>query len=347
MQSTRHFDSSLELDEAVAAFTAGNASVDVVAKAFYASSRVKRLIAHACFKSKITPDFADELTQELAVLLTQKFVRTIENPEKIYNVLHVSACHIARRKADRASEDSLDALLDRSGDADTSTSAVMLDVRFSTEAIDEQIDRRKAIKEFDRRFSPNKEVLPMQLATSLRMASIDSTVQVVERSQRLPRQRKEEKGISKEGVELNEIRKKLGYSIDEFSKVLNTNKGTLSSYLYGVVQTVPNKVLIEARTLCTQSTRLAEALQKLDALSMVQIVDKWLTALSLDALDKSQDAYTKLAKVLDVDRATVWRWRERNMRPDSRKLMEYEEKVTESARKNLASKQLSLELQPS
>ena len=104
---------SLDLEQTVAAYLNGQANHDNVASAYYRSNRVNRLVAHACLKyrSSIPVDFAQELKQELALLLSQKFLKTVENPASIYNVLHVSACFIARRRAQKIREESLEGML--------------------------------------------------------------------------------------------------------------------------------------------------------------------------------------------------------------------------------------------
>lgn len=331
MQSSGRIDSRISptnnLAEAVSACLDGTASIDDVARAYYADTRVRRLIAHACYKSRLSPDFSEELAQECAVLLTQKFIRTIEDPEKIYNVLHLSACHMARRKAEKAGEDSLDAILERSGEADPSTSEIMGDPRQVIEEVEVSMDRRKAIDEFNRRLNTQQKGSPMHMTNSLRMSLVHSTPLVVPRLERIkPPKQEPANSPSEAGIELNDIRRELGYTVPEFAQLLNTSKGTLSSYLYGIVKNVPESVLKEARLLRHQAGKEFQALNaKFGNLSMRDIVDAWFKSLGIDVEDKNRDTF--LATILGVDRATVWRWRERNMRPEPRKLKEYDDMV--------------------
>lgn len=332
MQSTGRIDSRVStldnLAGAVAANLNGTASVDDVARAFYADTRVKRLIAHACFRSRLSPDFSEELAQECAVLLTQKFILTIRDPEKIYNVLHLSACHMARRKSEKAAEDSLDAILERSGDSDTSTSEIMGDSRKVIEEVEVNIDRRRAIDEFNRRRSSQEKRTPTNTTNSLRMSLVNSAPLVVQRLEQIKQPKRAPAHTpSAAGIELNDIRRELGYTVPEFAQLLNTTRGTLSSYLYGIVKNVPTSVLKEARLLRTQAGNNFQTInEKFGNLSMREIVDEWSKSLGITAEDKSRD--TLLADILEVDRATVWRWRERNMRPETRKLRDYDELVT-------------------
>ena len=138
---------SLDLEQTVAAYLNGQASHDNVATAYYRSNRVNRLVAHACLKyrSSIPVDFALELKQELALLLSQKFLKTVENPASIYNVLHVSACFIARRRAQKIREESLEGMLG------SSESVLDLGNEDPVQALEDRIDHRRAVEEFKRR----------------------------------------------------------------------------------------------------------------------------------------------------------------------------------------------------
>ena len=138
---------SLDLEQTVAAYLNGQANHDNVASAYYQSNRVNRLVAHACLKyrSSIPVDFAQELKQELALLLSQKFLKTVDNPASIYNVLHVSACFIARRRAQKIREESLEELMG------SSESILDLGNEDPVQELDDRIDHRRAVEEFKRR----------------------------------------------------------------------------------------------------------------------------------------------------------------------------------------------------
>lgn len=337
MQSARRIDTRLKahrsLEKAIADYQSGIASIDDVMQAYYVSPRVKRLIAHACFTSRLTPCFRDELTQELALLLTKKFVQTTEDTDKIYNVLHVSACHIARRKSEKNTEESLDLLLEQGKSVYPITAGHTDDRCYVMDEIGKSMDRKKAMDEFNRRLR-KPQGMTMQLATSLRMSCIDTVPQLVQRRAKASIHREKlPNEPSEAGIELNDIRKELGYSVPEFAKLLNTSKGTLSSYLYGIVRNVPTAMLEEARTLRREAGSEFRAINlKFNELSMHAIIDGWVQSLGIQSDDKRRD--TLLAEVLRVDRATVWRWRERNMRPEPRKLKEYDDLVSASLGKH-------------
>jgi transcriptional regulator with XRE-family HTH domain len=326
MQSKRRIDvalTDLSLSDVVSACLAGDIAIDGLARAIYSDPRVKRLIAHACFKFKVPSDAEADITQDLALLLTQKFIKTIVNPEKIYNVLHVSACHIARRKAEKSGEDSLEELIDRSAEYDPDTSSLMYDEHQDPDKLENSIDRRKAIEEFNRRFSHQlqKREDPMFPATDFRMLAFDAPPHIVHSVKR-PLKKETANAPSLAGTELNEIRRSLGYSVPEFARLLNTTKTTLASYLYGLVKNVPESIIKEARLLHNQaSSELQDLNDRFGNLTMREIANDWIKTLGIDPDDKKCD--TLLANALYVDRATVWRWRERDMRPEARKLKEY------------------------
>jgi DNA-binding transcriptional regulator YiaG len=215
---------------------------------------------------------------------------------------------------------------------DPSTSAIMADEHREMDEVESRIDRQKAIAEFDRRFSKQKEP-PMQLATRIRFSVIDPNLKVVPHQERVkPPKAEPVNQPGAEGIELNEIRKELGYSVPEFAKVLNLSKGTFSSYIYGVVKNVPASVMKEARMLQRQAGVEFKAInKKFGKLAMYEIVDRWIKDLGIESDDKGRD--TQLAEVLGVDRATVWRWRERDMRPETRKLKEYDDLVQKAIKK--------------
>lgn len=328
------------LEQAVAAFRSGQGTAEAVVKSYYDSPRVRRLIAHACFSSRLSPDFEDELKQELAVLLSEKFLDTIQQPEKIYNVLHLSACHIARRRADKATEDSLDALLEPQGEPDNCASAILADERDFAAEVEDSIDHQRAVDEFNRRLEEQTNTdrgNQMEYGHHLYINPNRERVVYPRRPRDEKKAEKKALSPSAECVELNEIRKELGYSVPAFATVLNTTKGTLSSYLYGIVKHVPESVMREARMLRRQAGAEYRALQKkFGDLSMREIVDGWIKRLGITEGPKAIDA--QLAEVLGVDRVTVWRWRERNMRPDLRTLKEYEDKVMARGRRQRPSK---------
>lgn len=374
MQSSRHFSPCIgetpELEVAVAGYLAGNSTVDQVMRAYYESSRVKRLIAHACYQSRVSSDFSEEITQELALLLVEKFLDKIEDADKIYNVLHRSACFMARRKADKAGEDSLDALIERSNDYDPTGSVLLTDSKSLEDQVAMDIDHRKAVDDFNRRLALSKEnimfatpTLRMDLSLSSAKPKVISVVGMetppqqpkkaatkaaTKTGQKLGRKSASKpepkvaikdvrktnhqvKVVSAEGEELNRIRKSLGYTVPEFADVLNISKGTLSSYLYGIVQNVPEGTMLEARGLTTQGGSKFQALaEKFESMSMREIVESWLSELGLD---NDVRAHVKvLSEVLHRDRATIWRWTERDMRPDMRSLQEYQDLVSKRAK---------------
>jgi len=168
---------SLDLEQTVAAYLNGYASRDSVAQAYYRSSRINRLVIHACqkYRSFISMDFAQEIKQELAVLLNQKFLLTIENPAAIYNVLHVSACFMARRRAEKVCEDSLEQILESS---EALPDFGHLD---PVQELEDRIDHRRAIVDFNRRASiesgPKDNAAPMaRAATKAKQAPVSTVL---------------------------------------------------------------------------------------------------------------------------------------------------------------------------
>lgn len=169
----------------------------------------------------------------------------------------------------------------------------------------------------------------MHMTNSLRMSLVHSTPLVVLRLERIKPPKVELPNTPSEaGIELADVRRELGCTVVEFAELLNITKGTLSSYIYGLVQTVPESVLKDARLLRRQAGRQFRLLCKKP---MRDIVDTWCQSLGFDVEKKS--VYSLLANVVGVDRATVWRWRERDMRPEVHKLKEYNDLVVAAAKR--------------
>lgn len=354
MQSTRRVNSRIEpsestntLDAACAQFLLGAGSTNAVIQAFYDDPRVTRLAKHACGKFRLPDATYDEIKQDLAILLDGKFLNRLEHPEKIYNVLHVTALNLARRRHDKFSEDSLDELIERGGESFTSSSPALVDHLSDRDLADDQLDRSRAKAEFSRRLklSENNKTtatdeegigtmnLSHTAVASFGMSFFDPKPVVVYRQPRPPRPERTNE-LSAEAIELNEIRQYLGYTVPEFAKLMNTRKGTLSSYLYGTVRSIPLALMTEARALRKQGGQnFQESAAKFNDMKMTEIVEQWETKLA-GGQAPAANGETELGDVLGVDRATVWRWKERDMRPDLRKLREYDEIITRYLKKH-------------
>ncbi len=325
------------LERAVAAFRQSKGSLDEVAACYYASPRVRRVIAHACFSFGAPSDFREDLRQELGLLLTERFVHVIEDPEKTYNVLHRTAVNIARRKVAHSSESSLEAMMERSDELEPSTAPMMRDPSDTlVDVLAARLDRDSAMREFSRRAQAQEGA-----AMSKQNREDDSLFYGPRKIARhRPLTRAKDLAIVKipnkykpgpDGLELTEIRTFLGYTVPKFAEVLGVSKGALGSYLYGVVQDVPPQVMAEARALRRQSSGVRHRLAvRWGGVSMESQVALWGKRLGIDS--ESATADTELATVLQVDRATVWRWRSREMRPSPERIDELDRLVTATAK---------------
>lgn len=332
MQSTGRIDARIigSLSEEAALYLSDASSIDRVLRAYYADTRVKRLISHACRQFRQSENFVDELLQDLAILLVEKFILSLNEPEKIYNVLHVSALHIAQRKSLKISESSLDALLEGFDRRDLSTSLVMIDETTSQALIDDRIDRESAIAEFQRRSvkagEKGQDMLQTIPERANNLCSIDRAQHIVQDHTATKKRKNDpeaQEELSDEAIELNTIRRDLGYTVPDFAALLNIPKGTISSYLYGTVRNIPTGLLREARQLRDQAgTKFSDMVAMYSAMTMEELLKKWVT--KLGPFEDQKAADSRLSEVLKVDRATIWRWRERNMRPDPRKMHEYD-----------------------
>ena len=363
--------SSLDLEQTVAAYLNGEASQDNVAVAYYRSSRVNRLIAHACqkYRSYISMDFAQEIKQELALLLNDKFLKTIKDSSAIYNILHVSACFIARRRAEKVFEDSLEHIQE-------SAQAVEDPGHFDpVQELEDLIDHRRAVEDFNRRAAKPKEpavpiapasravakktldtatkpvepltpIMPSartsnqgtarshaELDTPLRIYFDLRDVQVVERAVNPRRERSRGPvGPTPRSTELKAIREQMHLPIETFGALLGVKKPLMTAYIYGHLY-LPERILSEARLLQrNQSTEILELGSRFDGVPMAQIIDGWLAKLGLQSAGRSNaPADAKLGKLLGVSRVTIWRWRHEKMRPELRDIGAFDALVRKRA----------------
>ncbi len=344
--------------EAIAAAIANPAGgQEALIQAFYESPRVRKLIFHACFVNHISKDDFDEIRQELAILLIEKFLKPVDetgqlyirDSDKIYNVLHVTACNIAFRRVTKKKESSIEDLsYYEAGNADirlsdqafTSGEQLLGDTEQDVATLVEGVlDHQKAIQEFNRRLANNSisrselsmEQQHRQSVHHLFINPDRDMIRVVPLEPRPPAtQKKDDPEKNNDTVELKLIREKLDLTIPEMASLLSLTPGIFNSYLYGVVKNIPSNVIRDARVLLSEGlARIEEISKKFENFTMQEITDHWVKRLKSVALetDSDEDIQKLLINVLNVDRATLWRWRNRGMRPKIRQLQEYDSTV--------------------
>jgi len=331
-------------------FQRGEVTAEAVVNAYYECTRVTRIIVDARRRARASTDYDPDLKQEVGLLLATKFVFAINDPERIYNVLHLTACNIARRHATRADERlvvDLDAMTDAEVGGSIELQAQSVDREADSDSIIDRVDLQRAFEVFERctppeillptkRSTRTQERLAMRsqaLPTALRLGAIvDHRPVVVKTSPpraavpQAPQAETIVQAAADDGRLLNEIRVSLGLTVPAFAAELGISKGTLASYLYGVVRAVPKHVMENAQELAKGgSEKLAEVERRFGLKSMSEIVDDWLLKLEIGPEDRQRD--TLLGQILQVDRATVWRWRAREMRPDVDMLLAFDDAV--------------------
>jgi DNA-binding transcriptional regulator YiaG len=324
-----------QLERAIVAFQEGPGTIEDVAAAFYASARARRVIAHACYSFGAQPDFRDDVCQEVGLLLTARFVHEIRDAERTYNVLHRTAVNIVRRKVSHSGEASLEAIVEQLGETEASTAPIMRDPSEPLEdALAARLDRERAMLEFTRRSSKNtggsmgKRQSQMPGLDSDPYARPEKVFHKRSAATKAP-SAENKYSPGPEGRELSDIRLYLAYTVPEFAQVLGVSKGTLGSYLYGVVKQVPAAVMAEARALRAQSSGgRHELARRWASVSMKEQVAKWSQQLGIEP---GPAADTDLARALEVDRATVWRWRSREMRPPPEQMDAFDRRVAKLA----------------
>lgn len=117
---------------------------------------------------------------------------------------------------------------------------------------------------------------------------------------------------------LQSLRAHIGLSMNDLAASLSIKPSSLKAYLDGRVKKIPAHVMTSAQELLVQGNAGFErAKQLFQDIDMRELCLDWETRLGVD---ESANPSAELAHVLHVDRATVTKWKNAQMRPDVNKL---------------------------
>lgn len=356
MSSERHVPTGLTLPDAIRGYKARRRGYtrDAVLTAFYQCPRIKRVVKHAVRKYGADRHLED-VEDYVFTLFIKKYLK-IPDPEKIYNVVHVAAGHRARRlvsgEADQ-NEVSIEEEMERFEGREYVS--FMADPNDFVEDAHDKIAMERAFEEFARRIaSPAVDTpAPDGLNTPLRSIAfevMDQDVLVKSGSTKAPARASKGKSAPKsttrtqpplngaankklrtpcaDGLRLRDIRLEYGYSLDSFAQTLGLQKGTLSSYIYGAVQSVPKMVMDLAEEIASQDRTQAtlDRVARLTGRSMADVAEGWLTRFEALGLDRAT-AMKSLQAAIGVNRSTIWRWAKQDLEPNWTKVDAHESAV--------------------
>lgn len=304
-----------------------------ILNAFYVDDRVRRMFVQLAFQFRQV-DYADEARQRVALLFFDTYVPQILTngtpPQGVYSLVYALAMNVFRsiRKENSADEhrhESYDSTEDGSSDDARQAHLAPSLAEDFLPALHSRIDMERAQTEIARRLqlaagvglsdrTANERILPG--------ISIGSPVEV-----KAPARRRRNPLTTDFAKELNDIKTKLGITNQDFADGLGIGLPTLASYLYARVQSVPDRVMSAARDMLKSSDpQSIKTRGWLDTTPMSDILDAWGTALGIDHLDKPKQDQL-LADIFGCNVITVWRWRNKNAKPNMTVLTSYEQVV--------------------
>ena len=328
----------------------------LLANAFNRSLRIKSIVHQACTSKNLSFDYQLDIRQELYLLFERKYAGIVTPLENAYSVLSVSANHLATHVLEKRKEHSLQELTDDHPEDLLLTPTALDDAKAFDPYISvaQQIDLARAETEFQRRIAlmqgARKPQLPdpekIKIPTILNLSSVfanSSPEELVVRAADFQKERSgprvkrgaqpRARSVTEAGSRLKDIRQHLRVVMPDFAVLLNISSSTLTSYIYGTVQTVPQEVMDRAEALMLQAPSayfsMVDPSFRLDESTMESIVQMWAKGLGLEfAQDSDGDSVGhELASIIGVSRPTVWRWKKKNMVPPMKTLRLYDESV--------------------
>lgn len=303
--------------------------------AFYADDRVRRMFVQLAYQFRQV-EYIDEARQRVALLFFDTYVPQILTngtpPQGVYSLVYALAMNVFRsiRKENSADEhrhESYDSSEDGSAE---DARQVHLSPSLADDflpALHSRIDMERAQNEIARRLQQAAGVGLSDRTSNERVLpgiSIGSPVEV-----KAPARRRRNALTSEFSKELNDIKTKLGITNQDFADGLGIGLPTLASYLYARVQTVPDKVMAAARDMIKSSDPHAiKTRQWLDSTPMSSILDAWATSLGIETLDKPKQDQV-LAELFGCNVITVWRWRNKEAKPNVAVLIGYDATVAQ------------------
>lgn len=142
------------------------------------------------------------------------------------------------------------------------------------------------------------------------------------------KQRKKQRELSPTCARLREIRLDLGMTQEAFSDQLGIPTTTLLSYEYGRTPTVRDELMKRAEEIFKEQKEFVRYNKTQSNRPMAEILQEWCDTLSIDFVPEQ---YGALADALGVDKSTLHRWVNNEMRPSTRALKNYTFNVKNAA----------------
>ncbi|MDI9335519.1 MAG: hypothetical protein QM520_00590 [Gammaproteobacteria bacterium] len=262
---------------------------------YYRSERIQALVTARCQQYRLQHLQAD-IFQELAILFSTKLIHKIINATEIYRVLSVACHHLVRNQARKKTE-------------------ILTDLQEL-----EHLPNHEDTWVLANRHWQNRQQIQLE------HQFIQTDLLEIPNVKRINTQRT--KYFTDEAHKMVFIKESLGLEIAEFAKALNIPANTLAAYLSFRVRKIPPDLLAKCHALfdCHAATRLST--EYLRSQTMSTILSDWYSALQKGKkIQKEYGMVRNLARILAVQRSTVWRWYHK--KPSLPTLLKYHQVVLE------------------
>jgi DNA-binding transcriptional regulator YiaG len=317
--------------------------IDEALQAFFVDTRIQKIFWTLAFHYR-QQQHLEEIKQRVALMLLQRFLPQFvarNNPtDDIYKYVYTIAMNVTRTLRAQAKDEQI-SLDDEDTNEEWRLESALV-VSDNIEKLDDRLDREAAEAEWQRRMNTHHTTSPAMPEVSFHARAepfrVPAQPQAQSPAQRRRRLPTPTQGDQAPAVQLQAIRNALGLTAPEFARELNIKHGTLASYIYGRVPTVPDNVLAVAKAMAEdyERKRIDPRVTYLRQASMADIVQGWMNRLSYGREEDVQSQM--LATVLNVNKSTLWRWlrpvthTDKPMRPTIAALQRYDLAVETAAR---------------
>ncbi len=291
---------------------------ELFARSFYQDPRIRKIIGSVMLSSGLPFALRDDLFQEtFFVVHNYATTERLTNAAGIYSLVYASAYNSARSIRNQEAKNGAGiAALPADDDSPIHEIVDESSIQDHGEAVDIIRARNKIAG-----ILKKKQSDPMQFVPQV--SPLEPEVRV-RKPERRP-QRQTERRLSPEQVELTQIISSLGYKHEEFAGDIGIGMSRLASYLYGRTTTVPAHIMARARQLKTQAAPVVERWKKAYGKPVSEIIAGWEQSLGLAPGAKGNDDI--LARILEVNPVTVYRWRKGDTTPQMHSIAKMDGRV--------------------
>jgi len=309
------------------------ASLDDVAREFYQCQRVRRIAWHVSRKAGMDSPVDEAVHLVGDRFFTEGIMDSIYDEENLFSLIYRVAQNAIRQEAE--SNLRWNKKHEQVHENGPSIEDLRIVEDFSNDVL-RKINRQRSSEELMRRLETKSKKTDMNdhIVLRLPLTKIHQSIEIASGNQEVvrpkvisvPGDQQKEKVLSAEAQELRDIRKRLGYRVEDLARAINVSRDTISAALYGRMNPITDEIMQSARDLLESS--MAEISKREAKFSrykdMNELVQAWLKELELEDNRKGEE---QLAVVLRVFHSTLFRWRKAAYKPQLNDLERYDQNV--------------------